>query len=1822
MAWTVLVPLWVNLLPAAPAQAAASFYQIHDATTIWKTQGTCVPNGGNLGFLDGPGKYGVTGNQTDYAAGTYVATRAVGPRAPGQFTAWIIDNVVQTDPNDVTKGYDANIKTVGTVNCNLNGAIHIDYSGTKLKDATGTAGAQGGGNAPTDCNAGPGFTWLICGLINLLDAAIDWILVNVIIPILNVAPLNTHDPIYPIWSAFRNVASIFFILVFFLTIFGTAIGFDNYTIKKILPRLVAGAILVPFSWYICTIIIDIGNVLGRGLLVLGATVLPPADINLTSLASKGILVFLALSAATVAWTTISVGLLISVLISVVAAFLTLIFRQILIALMVVLSPFAVVAWILPNTEKYGRMVFTNLVKVTLMYPLIILLFLAGQLFADTAGALGGGNQNLTTFFAIVGLFAPMFLIPWTFKWAGGAMSAGAGAVGQFTKRYDDRLGRNSDFAKARAELKQHNMMQRSYDAQQNGHGFRARFYRSQTGQPGTGFNSMFGLRGNKLQQQALREKTDSAYDTEGKIGGAAAAQATGQLLSHRDRLQSSRLAGANDSADKNAQRHAVLMADRQRAPSGRSVAEERFDAARTLGRRTQSAEIGKNRGVNFAEDVDPQHGSTIGREAEYKEQSNQAMEREKIRRAVSAVRRIDANTRATQGLVGPDAGRQAAQIRMRTMGRAEGVRHQADIGKIYGQAVRTVTEDQGPNREDVLTQVAAADLSERKVIQDAKAARAESVRIQNSAPGGRVTDAQARAAANIEAREHSAQGIAHQQAVITGEAAAGVGETDDELVEGMYRQTEGKVLDDINARREGLRAENADAEDRNPTGIALTPQQLRAASTQRRQEASRQTKFLDANASVGQRTAVINAAQANPDVYYGSATPADAARRVRQAGAYDEGKRLGAQYGGYQASVDAGITEAAQAGLGPAQAFGNAALQASARRAADAARIKGGRDKVQSYSNEENLIQGQRVQQVDLGQLAEQTQREGEVSAANDNAAVLGKLEESQEAENKLIASGVAPANARDELMRQAGRKSRTEARESTANAYEETAGYGRGRREAIDRELARAGYDPATVPAGSPLRVAAENDIVDRGSRLAGQNKAKDTSQAAAANVGTDNIRNQAIQDLVDQGLTPQEAQARLDSNAYESGRVRAEDKETDTLGDEEGDAGSDNSAIDIYLDEQNNTRTDAERAAIRADPVQRRAALQAIRRTNRQARSRTTGNARTGKATENRGIIESRSRAVKRLRDSNPGLSEDNAYRRLDRDAHAKIYKDAADKYNRDIGEEQGTYESVQEKLRQEMNPTGAPPITREEAMQNMATKTIEKARESEGQKVSGEYGELDSTVAGIQEERERVAAGLLGLDLNDPNPAVRAANRTLARNHLNTVAGRNQVANQMRRRSRQAGAENAARAKAGDTGKTESLVQAHNAPNRPTEDDRADAATREAIKATANEAAGIQAHRNDAIPVVDPATQFANAFRARSERESEKVIDEAMTDAGAGLKLTVTDPATGNILARDVPLKDLQYSPAEIQAVRAEIDAAFTRGDIPTAMAAIEHLATGSSTAQRQLVDWTNPDSVVRRWFGGSDKRSVSTDPSTDLTRPNLGDLHPALRPQMQTLWNRAIKNGRDPDLKLPPDVVMDKIGPDQIMSGSDRWKGRLVSYITNPDRDGKAPKHQQQMASGLVSLMTNPTKSGPLRNPDLDNLHRFILRRSDGSGGIPAGVLLDNAGNPIRHVNPSVIDPATGNPADVVDPVTGDAFVREYIERPGEMSATPDNDYESLRSTDPARADREFSQYKLVLDQNTDEDPDAPAPVPPATRRRTKAETVIERLKNGHTAEGTP
>ena len=196
------------------------------------------------------------------------------------------------------------------------------------------------------------------------------------------------------WVTFRDIANIFFVIMIAIIIFSqvTGVGISNYGIKKMLPKIIIYAILVNISWYIVVIAIDISNIVGSTLFkwlsndgnwnfssdVQKET--SPVEGILTGTAATGALIAAGVTAALVGGATILL-FIVSAALAVVMTVFILMIREAAVIVLVVTSPLAFVAGLLPNTEG----VFKKWIKLTknmlMIYP-ICSLIVGGALFVS------------------------------------------------------------------------------------------------------------------------------------------------------------------------------------------------------------------------------------------------------------------------------------------------------------------------------------------------------------------------------------------------------------------------------------------------------------------------------------------------------------------------------------------------------------------------------------------------------------------------------------------------------------------------------------------------------------------------------------------------------------------------------------------------------------------------------------------------------------------------------------------------------------------------------------------------------------------------------------------------------------------------------------------------------------------------------------------------------------------------------------------------------------------------------------------------------------------------------------------------------------------------------------------------------------------------------------------------------------------------------------------------------------------------------------------------------------------------------------------------
>jgi hypothetical protein len=396
-----------------------------------------------------PGVFTKTGN-TNGCPDTIVVTNS--SDVPGNATLYQLspDNgkkppaSVYANSNCFINGNTDDVQSGSGEGPGHGGPFTIHVGGTPTSSSTGAGGGGGGGTStPDNCHDTDSFAWVICPAITSLGLITDNIFTNAIVPLLSVYPISSEPGLQAVWAVFRSLADVFFVIIFLIIIFSTVIstGVDSYTIKKVLPRLVIAAILVQFSFFFSGFLIDVGNVLGSGIIDLvnnalaGATIPAmisqhapaPANSILSGFVVGGGLIAIGGSIVWLAGPAV-LFMLLALLISLVAFIVTLVVRLLLINVLVVLAPIAIVLWILPNTEKLSKKWLDNFIKVVLMFPMIALLLAAGRIIQ--AISFSGASNELLELVGMLGPLIAFALMPMTFKWAGTAMSSVSGVIGK------------------------------------------------------------------------------------------------------------------------------------------------------------------------------------------------------------------------------------------------------------------------------------------------------------------------------------------------------------------------------------------------------------------------------------------------------------------------------------------------------------------------------------------------------------------------------------------------------------------------------------------------------------------------------------------------------------------------------------------------------------------------------------------------------------------------------------------------------------------------------------------------------------------------------------------------------------------------------------------------------------------------------------------------------------------------------------------------------------------------------------------------------------------------------------------------------------------------------------------------------------------------------------------------------------------------------------------------------------------------------------------------------------------------------------------------
>lgn len=400
-----------------------------------------------------------------------------------------------------------------------------------------------------------GVGWLVCPIIeflgNIADDAQEQLEKYLKI---SSSILTERDPgsVYDYWSMVRNYANIAFVIVFLVIVYSqiTGTGIDNYGIKRMLPRLVVGVVMVNISFYICALMVDISNLLGASAYEFITNLGGKGSEEVGDWTSKGnLLTTIGAAAIVVAsgffFLSATLGGLVFVVLLAVTTVFLLGVRQAMVIFLIILSPLAFVAMLLPNTEGLYKKWWKTLQTMLYMYPVIGLIYGASRLAARILNEQQDKPVSMQVVSAIL-MFAPLLIVPNIIKsmLAIGGIAGMVGAANNFLNKHVG--GKAREFGQ---RLKDNNSIVQAY---RTGKEQRAKNRATRRAmRMHKGISGVVGrVRGGKTWKQRAENSAIAAEDKEiqERVDDAAAKQAR---LTHQERMDIAKTGMVKDKKGRN-----------------------------------------------------------------------------------------------------------------------------------------------------------------------------------------------------------------------------------------------------------------------------------------------------------------------------------------------------------------------------------------------------------------------------------------------------------------------------------------------------------------------------------------------------------------------------------------------------------------------------------------------------------------------------------------------------------------------------------------------------------------------------------------------------------------------------------------------------------------------------------------------------------------------------------------------------------------------------------------------------------------------------------------------------------------------------------------------------------------------------------------------------------------------------------------------------------------------------------------------------------------------------------------------------------------------
>lgn len=300
-----------------------------------------------------------------------------------------------------------------------------------------------------------GVGWLICPLMNFAGNISDSAY-SAISQFLSIDPKifkndSTSGGLKQAWDFFRDIANAVFAVIFLWVIFSqiSNVGVSNYGIKKILPRLIIGALLVNLSFYLCQLAVDLSNILGFSLkgVLEGAA----SGIDTQSAAAGSISTFMAgalalTGAALFLFLAVSIPTITALLLALLVVLVILIVRQAAIILLIAVSPLAFAAWLLPNTENLFKKWISMFKGLLVVFPVVSLLYGAGKLAGAVLAASATDDPNnpkeTMQFAALAASILPLGATPFVLQSSLNSLGSIGAKIGKMSANAHGRFAGN------------------------------------------------------------------------------------------------------------------------------------------------------------------------------------------------------------------------------------------------------------------------------------------------------------------------------------------------------------------------------------------------------------------------------------------------------------------------------------------------------------------------------------------------------------------------------------------------------------------------------------------------------------------------------------------------------------------------------------------------------------------------------------------------------------------------------------------------------------------------------------------------------------------------------------------------------------------------------------------------------------------------------------------------------------------------------------------------------------------------------------------------------------------------------------------------------------------------------------------------------------------------------------------------------------------------------------------------------------------------------------------------------------------------------------